>query len=736
MEGKRYEPMGKAALLKRLDIPKSLHETCRIVLEELIKDGTIELSKNQLQIKSVSAGGLRGVLRTHPRGFGFVIPDHVQDSEKDIFIPKHLIGDAVDGDHVEVEVLPQSWESEKGPEGKIVHIVKRARSHVAGTVQEIGSSGILHVYAPILGSNRPVIVKKKAEDNWIVGDRVILLITNWGKNNAPPIGEICHHLGHISDPSIDVKAAAEEFDLPQEFSTDILKEVLAIGTRVLPSDCKGREDLRELVCFTIDPKTARDFDDAVSLHLDKKGHYHLGVHIADVAHYVKANSFLDREASQRCNSTYFPGSVIPMLPEELSNHLCSLKPAVLRLTVSVMMELDAEGTLINSRIVRSVIKSKKRYTYEECKEILDGKKKSPHAKDMLLMQQLCHLLKKKRRGRGSIDFALSEAVLEIDPKGVPLGMKIVEYDISHQLIEEFMLKANEVVATSFAKRGEQLLFRVHEEPSEENLQDFYQLARSFGYALPATPTQKDLQELFENAQGTPFVHQLTIGFIRSMRLATYSPENIGHYGLALENYCHFTSPIRRYSDLITQRLLFDEQPEDADLDAIAKKCSEQERISFKAETSVKILKKLRLLDRYFKEDPSRVYTAAVSRIKPFGLSFEINTLMLEGFLHISQLGNDYFLYDDARGLLVGKHTGFTYSVGKSISVRLVRLDFILQESHWEIATAGGKEESRKRSFHPPTSKKSSKREKKSTRHPGHSGQKGRAGRGPRKRKKT
>lgn len=501
MEGKRYEPMGKAALLKRLGIPKSLHDTCRLVLEELIEEGAIEITKSQLHLKTEEVAGIRGILRTNPRGFGFVIPDKVQDSEKDIFIPKHSIGDAVDGDHVEVEVVPQSWESEKGPEGRIVHIVKRARSHVAGIVQEIGSSGIMHIYAPLLGANRPVVVKKQPEDGRKVGDRVILLITNWGKNNAPPTGEICHYIGHISDPSIDVKAAAEEFDLPQEFSQDILKEVRDIGDKVKPSDLKGREDLREMVCFTIDPKTARDFDDAVSLHVDKKGHYHLGVHIADVAHYVKAGSFLDREASERCNSTYFPGSVIPMLPEELSNHLCSLKPAVLRLTVSVLMEFDSVGNLLDSRIVRSVIKSKKRYTYEEAKEILDGKKKSPHAKDMALMQKLCMLLKVKRRERGSIDFALSEAVIEIDPDGSPLGMKIVEYDISHQLIEEFMLKANEVVATSFAKRGAPLLFRIHEEPSEENLQDFYQLARSLAICFPRRRPKKISRSSLKKRKG-------------------------------------------------------------------------------------------------------------------------------------------------------------------------------------------------------------------------------------------
>ncbi len=688
MEGKRYEPMGKIALLKRLDIPKSLYPSCLSILETLIEEGKLALRKNQVYIPTPTVPTLQGILRVHHRGFGFVIPDHVQDSDRDIFIPKHACADAVDGDRVVVEIVPASLFSEKGPEGRVIRITQRGRSHVAGIVQEIGSA-IAHVYAPLLGASRPIIFKRQPKDTAKVGDRVILRVITWGKNGSPTVGELCHFLGHISDPSIDVQAAAEEFDLHQSFSPEILREVRKLGTQVKPSDCAGREDLRKLTTFTIDPKTARDYDDALSLHRDKKGHYHLGVHIADVAYYVKTGSYLDEEAKERCNSTYFPGSCIPMLPEELSNHLCSLKARVLRLTVSVLMEFDHEGTLVHSRISRSFIKSKKRYTYEEAKAIIDGKEKSPNSPTLALMVELCILLKKKRRARGSIDFSLSESVIEVDKKGNPLGMNIVEYDISHQLVEEFMLKANEIVATHFSKRGAPLLFRIHEQPDEENLQDFFQLARSLGYSLSTTPTSQDLQLLFEQAHNTPFAHQLAIGFIRSMKLAVYSAANVGHYGLGLENYCHFTSPIRRYSDLVTQRLLFDEESDSSDLEVIAKKCSDQERISFKAETSVKVLKKLRLLNRYFEEDRTRIYEATVTRIKPFGLSFELQSLMLEGFLHISQLGNDYFLYNESRGTLVGRHTGFTYAMGTTIFVRLLSIDFILQESRFEIARTGG-----------------------------------------------
>jgi ribonuclease R len=631
---------------------------------------------------------VKGILRVHPRGFGFVVPANRLENPQDIFIPAHMIDGAVDGDEVEAEVFVSSLSSEKGPEGKIVFIIKRGREHTAGIVQEIGSGGVARVFAPLLGVTRPVMVNmEKKKQKLTVGDRVIVLIKNWGGKKAPAQGEVCHHLGNISDASIDIKAAIEEFDLESEFSKEAIKEAKAFGLSVKASEAKGRKNLKDTVCFTIDPKTARDFDDALSLKKDAQGNYHLAVHIADVAHYVKEGSELDKEAKERCNSTYFPGACNPMLPEELSNHLCSLKPNVVRAAVSVFMSFDKNANLTHSQILRTLIKSKKRFTYEEAKQVIDKKKKSPHAPILKLMVEFCLLLKQKRAERGSIDFSLPETILEVDKKGEPKGFTVSEYDISHQLVEEFMLKANEVVATTLSKRGSPVMYRTHEEPSEENRLEFCEFARSLSFFLPENPTKKDLQKLFDEAAKSPFAYQLTVAFIRSMKLAVYSPENIGHYGLALENYCHFTSPIRRYSDLITQRLLFDEQSETADLKEIALLCSEKERISFRAEMSVKNLKKLRYLKKQFDEDPHRTYNAIVSRIKPFGLLFEIPPLMIEGFLHISHLENDYFIYDSQRSMLVGRRTGKIHKMGETLKVKLLSVDLIVQESKWELTEA-------------------------------------------------
>ena len=302
------------------------------------------------------------------------------------------------------------------------------------------------------------------------------------------------------------------------------------------------------------------------------------------------------------------------------------------------------------------------------------------------MVDLCHLLKKKRYERGSIDFALPEIVIVIDKKGLPQGIKRIEYDITHQLVEEFMLKANEAVALELNHRGKRLIYRIHETPQEENFEDFLQFARTLGFKVPPKLSPGDLQALFEEAKKGPFFQQLSVAFIRSMRLAQYSPDNVGHFGLALEHYCHFTSPIRRYSDLIIERLLFDEEPEDINLEKIAQHCSEQERVSFRAEMSVKTLKKLRLLHKYFEEDPYREYKAVVTKVKHFGLFFELQDLMLEGFLHISELENDYFIFDEKRNLLYGRSSGKIHKLGEQIKVRLARVNLIQFESQWVLSS--------------------------------------------------
>lgn len=681
LQGKKYEPIGERALLSKLKITPKFHGVCRQILKELLSEGVIVLKRKQFHLNKPAKELLTGVIKMHSKGFGFVVLDHPGVYTQDIFIPKHLTENAVDGDRVEVEVDSDST-SLKGPEGRVAGILERSRTHVGATLHHFETPKRVYAYSPLMGTSKMIAVVPRKQS--VVGDRVILKITDWGNDDKPPQGEIAHYLGSINDASIDIESAIEEFDLHKEFTPEAMRQALAWGTEVTKENLKKRADFTTLTTVTIDPETAKDFDDALSLSIDAKGHYHLGVHIADVSHYVPIGTPLDEEAKERGNSTYFPGRCLPMLPYELSDHLCSLNPDVIRLTVSVMMDFDAQGNLLNTQIVRSSIKSAKRFSYEEAKAVLDGNISSPH-KDLLeKMVKLCLLLKEKRAERGSIDFSLSELLIIVDEKGQPQKTHKVEYDITHQLVEEFMLKANEEVARHLARKGKHAVFRIHEEPSPTDKEEFYGMARALGFTLPKDPTKQDVQALFEKAKTTPYAHQLAIGFIRSMKLAYYSTENVGHYGLSLDHYCHFTSPIRRYTDLIIHRLLFDEEGDHTDIEEIAKHCSERERVSFKAESSVKLLKKFRLLHKWHLEDPHGSYEATITRVKPFGLYFDLNHIMLEGFLHISDLENDYFVFNPTQDTLFGRATGRVHKVGEILKVRPVSLDLVLLEAKWEL----------------------------------------------------
>ncbi|MEN9654938.1 MAG: hypothetical protein RL235_1050, partial [Chlamydiota bacterium] len=374
-----------------------------------------------------------GSISLHQRGFGFV----KDPPGPDVFIPKTAALGAVDGDVVEIEVLGNP--GPKGPEGRVIQILKRGRTHIAGTI--VGKSGRHYTaFSPLLGPDKGVVVRSK-DLALQEGDRVICRVLNW--NNDVDLVEAMaeKRIGHISDASVDIDAAIAEFNLADAFAPAVIAEAKAFGTKVTPDMMEGRHDLTHLESVTIDPDTARDFDDAISLTQDDNGHFHLGVHIADVAHYVKSGSHLDKEAESRCNSTYFPGRCVPMLPEALSNELCSLKPKVIRLTQSVLAEFTPSGDLVRFEVVRSAIRSHKRFTYKEALAVIEKQKKSVHAPLLNLMVDFCLVLKKKRMERGSIDFAMPDNVVIVNAEGVPERLERVEYDITHQMIEEFMLKA-------------------------------------------------------------------------------------------------------------------------------------------------------------------------------------------------------------------------------------------------------------------------------------------------------
>lgn len=620
-----------------------------------------------------------GVIRVHPRGFGFLQADDPSRFPQDIFVPKHATQNAVDGDRVEVEVNPRV--PAKGPEGRVVGILERARKHVAGTILKTRTKRGIFAYVPLLGEEHEVYVEPSEDFQLSRGDRVVMEVIEWGDSRNPTYCRVLHMIGNIDDPSADIPAAIEEYQIRSDFSSDLQAEAEALELELKYDD---REDFRDWETVTIDPETAKDFDDAISLIQDSKGHFHLGVHIADVSHYVRPGTALDEEAKLRANSTYFPGQCVPMLPPVLADNLCSLKPHVDRLTVSVLMEFDQTGELLKHRMCRSVIKSDERLSYEQALEILEGRKGSTHKDLIKRMHALCLCLKQKRYERGSLEFAIPEMIVRVDENGKPLRTEKIEYDVTHQMIEEFMLKANEVVATHLSGLGKELTYRVHDTPKEEDLKDFAMLVRAFGFNLPDNPTPQQFQDLFDEVHETPYAEYLVTNYIRRMKLAIYSPENIGHFGLGLSHYCHFTSPIRRYVDLVVHRILFGEPVSEGELKKISDHCSDQERLSAKAENRVILLKKLRLLERFYQNDPKKQYEAVVTKVAEYGVFFEVIDFMLEGFMHVSDLQDGYYDFDSEGKCLYCAETDKSYMAGEKVRVMVKRIDLIMSETEWHL----------------------------------------------------
>lgn len=708
VKGKHYTPLSHESLLERLKIHTDHFAIFEQVLKKLKEEGKLQIAKEKYFSSTENAASpdiVIGTIKVHPRGFGFVEPKN--PALEDIFIPKAYINGAIDGDIVEVLI---EGTSEKGPDGKITSILQRKRKALLAIVVHLHDR-LAICYSSLLGQQNMVHVQLPANQTLQFGDRIIAEVTSWGQKNLPTQAVFSSKMGSIHDPSTDNAASLIEHDIRTVFPENVVEAAKSFGTKVAKKDLEGREDLRTLDCFTIDPDTAKDYDDAVSV-THENGLYVLGVHIADVSHYVTPGSVLDNEAVLRMNSTYLPRLCIPMLPHELSDNLCSLKENVIRLTISVFMYFDKTGQMQHYRISRSYIKSKKRFTYREAKAVLDGKTKNKYAAVLHDMVSLCALLKKKRKERGSVELYMPELIIHVDDKGTPTGTETIEYDITHQMIEEFMLRANETVATHLAKEGKNLTYRIHEEPAKESLREFSALASAFGFKLPQEPTPYDIQKFFLEAEGSSSAQYLATCYIKSMKLACYSADNIGHYGLGLQHYCHFTSPIRRYVDVIAHRLLFTQEPPDKNaLDALCAQASDKERMSAKAEQACVITKKLRLLQSMTEKTPMRQFECVVTRVKPFGIYFDAIELMLEGFLHVSELENDYFVYEEKGMCLVGRYHNISYQAGDAISVMVKKIDLVLKEATWQIVASKKLQNPRKEKNRKPrrTQKKSKKR---------------------------
>ncbi len=628
---------------------------------------------------------LKGQLLANTRGFGFVRPEE-DIFEGDIFVSPNNLNGAYDKDEVIVEIIRNANENHRA-EGRIVDILKRGQEKVVGIFEETKKNGFVIVDNDKL--NKDVYIKRDNFNGAQNGDKVVVEITEWPQNHLNPEGKIVEVLGKPGERWVDIMSIIKGYDVPTEFPEEVLEQAESFK-EVNKDEYKNRLDLRDETIFTIDGDTAKDFDDAISIEKLENGNYKLGVHIADVSNYVQAESPLDIEAQNRGTSIYAVDKVVPMLPEALSNNLCSLVPDQDRLTYSCIMEVSPKGEVLDYDIKKSVIHSKARMTYNSVNDFLNGVEDEtteylkPFKKDLNMMVELADILRNDRRKeRGSIDFDFEEAYIEVDDNGKPTDVKLRERGVSEKLIEEFMLLANETVAEYTSKSPLTFMYRNHPHPDMEKLKDFRKFLGTLGlqFGKPGTvPTNQDYQDLLKDIKGKPYENTITLLALRTMQQALYEAENKGHYALGAENYTHFTSPIRRYPDLTVHRNLTmlenQDKLDEKELKKLenkivkqAKHSSETERTAVEIEREVQKLKKA----EYMKDHIGEKFSGTVSGVTGFGLFVELpNTV--EGLIKISDLGDDYYYFDEEKHSLIGENYGRIYTLGNPIDVVLNSVD--------------------------------------------------------------
>ncbi len=635
-----------------------------------------------------------GKLQGHPRGFAFLIQD--QPGLQDVFISVDNLNGAMHNDRVVVRLNSKGWNGPK-QEGEVIRILKRANLQVVGTFEKGKKFSFMTPDENRISFD--IYIPKDKEKGASTGDKVVVEITTWPERRRNPEGKVVNIIGNKNDPGTDIMSIMWKYGLPQEFPKNVLKEVNKISKEVTEEQIKGRADLRGLQMVTIDGEDAKDLDDAVSMQILSNGNYYLGVHIADVGSYVPLGSALDKEAFKRGTSVYLVDRVIPMLPPELSNGICSLNPQVDRLALSVFMEIDIKGNVLRHEIFESVININERMTYKKVKQILVDRDPALLEQYVDLagmfenMQKLCLILRERRMQRGAIDFVFPEVKVKLDDAGRP--KEIVKYDrsIADQIIEEFMLVTNETVAEHFYEAQIPFVYRIHEDPDGEKLTHLNRFLFTFGMSIRGFSSIHPgaFQEVLNKVAGRPEERVISTVMLRTMKLARYSEQNAGHFGLSAKYYSHFTSPIRRYPDLVIHRIIKavitgKTQQNYGNLAAFtaqaAAQSSEREKIATEAERESVDLKKV----EFMKDRVGEEFDAVISGVTSFGMFVELEN-MVEGLVHVTTMTDDFYEFDENRMSLLGRHTRKTFRIGDLVRVRLENVNIDERQLDFELVPA-------------------------------------------------
>lgn len=702
MDAEFYVPMKEKELAVMLQVSKEDRGELNRILNELLAEGKLSLTKKGKFIKAKhSDRELVGTFISHPKGFGFV---EIEGRDEDLYIPENFVNGAFHKDTVKVALLSTQSAGQKGrrQEAQVVEILARGMKQIVG-IYDKNNKNFGFVIPDNTKINEDVFVPVERSKGAVSGHKVVCEITDYGKNNRKPEGKITEILGHVNDPGVDIMSIVKGYELPTEFSEKIMHQAERVASEVSEADMAGRRDLRNVQMVTIDGEDAKDLDDAVSLTKDGT-QYQLGVHIADVTNYVQENSALDWEARERGTSVYLVDRVIPMLPHKLSNGICSLNAGENRLALSCLMTIDEKGEVVSHEIVESVINVDRRMSYTSVKKILEDKDEAEiHEYEALvpmfeLMRELAGILREKRKKRGSIDFDFPESKIVLDKQGHPIEIKPYERNVATKIIEDFMLIANETVAEHFHWMELPFVYRTHDNPDPEKIDKLSTFIRNFGYSIKSRQEEihpKELQKLLAKIEDTPEEALISRLTLRSMKQAKYTIDCTGHFGLACQYYCHFTSPIRRYPDLQIHRIMKEQlrgrlnekriDHYNALLPEVAKHSSEMERRADEAERETDKLKKVEFMERHIGE----IYEGVISSITAWGVYVELpNTI--EGMIHVSMLPGDYFYYDEETYEMVGQATDIRYKLGQTLKIRvhatdkiLRTIDFVIPQE-WEI----------------------------------------------------